>query len=110
MDIHERLKYCKICSNRAYNNYGVVCKLTNDKPQFKNRCPYFIEDSAEREAYEARLFDEKIRNGSFASKNFYSTHERLILLAQHYLPAEFRIKRYKIGLYALTSMFLIMMG
>jgi hypothetical protein len=50
MSLDEQLKYCKICLNRKLNpQTGLVCSLTNAKPDFVQTCPTFNLDQAEAE-------------------------------------------------------------
>lgn len=42
MTLLERLESCKICENKKFDpNRGIVCGLTNEKPDFENTCPSF---------------------------------------------------------------------
>jgi hypothetical protein len=48
MTLDERLKYCRICENRKMNSaIGLVCVLTNEKPNFETNCPDFKIDQLE---------------------------------------------------------------
>jgi hypothetical protein len=50
MTLEERLDFCKICENRKINlQVGLVCSLTNKKPEFENKCEFFIKDEKEAE-------------------------------------------------------------
>ncbi|AUC15790.1 hypothetical protein BTO06_11800 [Tenacibaculum sp. SZ-18] len=50
MTLNERLEFCKICKNRYVDfKTGLVCSLTNDKPQFENSCGEFVKDVKEAE-------------------------------------------------------------
>jgi hypothetical protein len=44
----DRLTYCNYCENRLFDtNKGIVCKLTNEKAKFTNRCIDFKKDIEE---------------------------------------------------------------
>ena len=42
MNTEEKIKICKICFNKGFDiNKGIVCNLTNEKPDFEDECPDF---------------------------------------------------------------------
>ncbi len=42
MTLEEQLSFCKRCTNRKMDmNIGMVCSITNEKPNFENECPSF---------------------------------------------------------------------
>ena len=44
----ERLRVCKVCTNRKMDlKTGMVCGLTDAKPAFEETCPDYKEDAAE---------------------------------------------------------------
>ena len=48
LTLDERLKFCRACKNRKTNmQIGLVCKLTDQKPDFVIECPHFDLDQAE---------------------------------------------------------------
>lgn len=50
MNLSERLEFCNICENRIIDlKTGLVCSLTNEKPQFEDSCEKFIKDEKEAE-------------------------------------------------------------
>lgn len=52
MTLEERLNYCKICTNRKMSDQsGIVCGLTDAKPEFEDQCPDFNADQAQIEYY-----------------------------------------------------------
>lgn len=53
MTLSEKLKFCKSCTNRKMNfATGLVCGLSNEKPDFAISCPNFQIDQREAD----RLF------------------------------------------------------
>lgn len=47
MILEERIAVCKTCSNRALNaEIGLVCSLTDAKPEFEDHCETYTEDIA----------------------------------------------------------------
>ena len=54
----EQLEFCKICLNRTFSkDKGLICKLTNEKADFVNKCLSFSKDEV---AYQnQKLFDAK---------------------------------------------------
>jgi len=50
MNLKERLEFCTICENRKVDfKTGLVCNLTNEKPNFENNCEFFKKDEKEAE-------------------------------------------------------------
>ena len=50
MTLKERLDFCTICENRKVDlKTGLVCSLTNLKPDFENTCKFFKKDEKEAE-------------------------------------------------------------
>ena len=50
MTLKERLQFCTICENRKVDfKTGLVCNLTNEKPNFENNCEFFKKDEKEAE-------------------------------------------------------------
>jgi len=48
MELKERLEFCKVCTNKTLDlKVGLTCSLTNEKPQFENKCEHFVQDEAE---------------------------------------------------------------
>jgi hypothetical protein len=48
MNLKERLEFCTICENRKVDfTTGLVCNLTNEKPNFENNCEFFKKDEKE---------------------------------------------------------------
>jgi uncharacterized RDD family membrane protein YckC len=41
----DQLVFCKICINQKFSmNQGVICRLTNQPPNFEDNCESFVED------------------------------------------------------------------
>jgi Na+-transporting methylmalonyl-CoA/oxaloacetate decarboxylase gamma subunit len=50
MNLKERLEFCRICQNRHVDfKTGLVCSLTNEKPEFEENCNHFLKDEKEAE-------------------------------------------------------------
>ena len=50
MTLKERLEFCTICENRIVDfKTGLVCNLTNKKPDFEINCEFFKKDEKEAE-------------------------------------------------------------
>ena len=50
MTLKERLEFCTICENRKFDfKSGLVCNLTNQKPDFEDNCNFFKKDEKEAE-------------------------------------------------------------
>ena len=63
--IEQRLDLCKLCTKRTYNsNIGLICSLTQVKPDFRNMCVEFNLDSKEYQKRENRI----INNGNKSKK------------------------------------------
>lgn len=44
MDLKKRLEFCKKCQNRKFSDTGIICSLTEKKPDFINKCNDFVID------------------------------------------------------------------
>ncbi|WP_269240285.1 hypothetical protein [Flavobacterium limnophilum] len=44
MEPEQRFDICKICQNKKYYNFEIICSLTKEKPAFENNCENYIED------------------------------------------------------------------
>jgi len=44
MDLKTRLEFCKKCENRKFGDSGIICSLTERKPDFINKCNDFVID------------------------------------------------------------------
>lgn len=48
MDTMQRLAYCKQCEKRKFDaSIGIVCSLTNRKPDFDAKCADFVMDQVQ---------------------------------------------------------------
>ena len=48
MTLKERLEFCSVCEKRKMDfKTGLVCFLTNEKPDFEEKCQSFIKDEEE---------------------------------------------------------------
>ena len=48
MTLKEKLEFCTICTKRELNfKTGLVCSITNEKPNFENNCENFDKDADE---------------------------------------------------------------
>jgi hypothetical protein len=72
MTLDERLQFCKVCNNRKMDfNAGMLCKLTNSKPDFEEKCPSFDMDSVAAKEYLSRkeaLAQSEQEGGFFAAE------------------------------------------
>ena len=63
MTKEERLILCKVCNNKRVDfKVGIICSLTNMKPDFEAECPSFSKNDAENQKQE-RLKNLKQRAG-----------------------------------------------
>ncbi|MBU2994984.1 hypothetical protein KO500_00995 [Cellulophaga baltica] len=57
MDIQERLAYCKKCDKRTFDhNTGIICSLSQRKPDFISKCNDFIIDPKEASKIAAKSY------------------------------------------------------
>jgi len=64
MTTEEKLKICKICQNKSFSNEkGLICGLTNEKPDFENECPHFILNPNEVSSSSPNMIDEELSTG-----------------------------------------------
>lgn len=55
MTMSERLRYCKVCSNRKMDiQTGIYCGITGQKPAFEGKCESFSVDQEELKKEKAR--------------------------------------------------------
>lgn len=69
MTLDERLQYCRICLNRQMNPaIGLVCNLTNKKPDFEDKGKTFTIDQpeADRLVQLERAAKEEEETGTFS--------------------------------------------
>ncbi|MFA0961553.1 RDD family protein [Roseivirga sp. BDSF3-8] len=49
MNQEYRLSYCKVCQNKKFNpETGLVCGLTNEKPDFMESCDHYLSSETEQ--------------------------------------------------------------
>ncbi len=66
MDRAHQLNYCKICQHRKFNSQqGIICSLTDTKPDFEERCASFEIDSLNIEKQKQRATGENKERLSF---------------------------------------------
>ena len=73
MTLQERMEFCTICENRKTNiNIGLTCGLTNEKPEFVEKCKSFKKDIIEAERKFKQRLDaagnSRSENGSLKPK------------------------------------------
>ena len=89
MTLEDRLKYCKVCKNRGFDiKSGILCNLTQEKPQFEETCDTYDENEYERRRQKEYLLNERLSSRA----NRYSTFPWLVSLVGGFLPNEFKIK------------------
>lgn len=54
MDLKQRLVFCKKCENKKYGSTGIICSLTDRKPDFNNKCNDFILDEKQAQKIATR--------------------------------------------------------
>ncbi len=95
MTLEDRLKYCKVCKNRSFDiKSGILCNLTQKKPQFEETCDTYDENEYERRGQNEYLLNERLSSRA----NRYSTFSMLVSLVGSFLPIEFKIKNRNISL------------
>ena len=68
MTREEHLEYCKVCKNQKFDlSQGIICGLTNKKPDFELKCESYIEDSNLKNKEDATKV-ERETSGRLASK------------------------------------------
>ncbi len=56
MEMTERIQFCKDCTKRKFDNQtGIICSLTNKKPEFQHKCGEFEEDTDNIQKHKERL-------------------------------------------------------
>lgn len=65
MDLKTRLISCKQCENRKFDSaVGIVCALTQRKPNFENTCKTFVVDEKEAQKMAAKQYVAQEENKS----------------------------------------------
>lgn len=68
MDLKKRLEFCKKCQKRKFGDTGIICSLTEKKPDFNGRCNDFLLDPKEAQKMVAKAkysdYEEKGSNNS----------------------------------------------
>ena len=54
MDLKQRLEFCKKCQKRKFGDTGIVCSLTDRKPDFNDTCNDFLIDPKEAQKVVAK--------------------------------------------------------
>jgi hypothetical protein len=66
MDLKERLVLCKQCQKKGFDpTLGVICSLSNAKPNFESNCSDFVIDPKEAQRMAAKtenIEEEKSKN------------------------------------------------
>jgi hypothetical protein len=110
MDLEDRLRYCKLCHNKTFNfDKGMLCGLTNEKPQFDETCSDYKENMYERKIYEENLRTERIKVNVSFDANSYATNNRLISVAAKYIPQQMKIRQIDWRHYMIPPIILIVL-
>lgn len=89
LSLQKQLEFCKICKNANYNlQKGLLCKLTDQKPEFEETCSKFMPVS-----------DEVVVPDFKEKKDNLSDQERYIesintVLSDHYSLSEFHSQKF----------------
>lgn len=60
MNVKDRIRVCKTCQNRRFDTKtGIVCGLTNLKPDFEYECKDYLEDGVAARAEQRKIEDLK---------------------------------------------------
>ncbi len=54
MDLKQRLAFCKKCQKRKFSDTGIICSLTERKPDFEGNCKDFLLDPKEAQRMAAK--------------------------------------------------------
>lgn len=65
MSSNNQYKFCDVCVNKDFNTkVGMVCKLTNSKPDYIGTCDTFEEDESDAKKSWAEVGSYKLSNDS----------------------------------------------
>ena len=65
--------YCQQCKNRKLDlSSGMLCSLTNKKPDFKDDCNYFISDPEDKTEINKEIKTSNAPKNYFSFKNIFS--------------------------------------
>jgi len=80
MQLLERLEICKKCDNREYSKTGIICSLTNEKPNFEDKCSEFKIDPREIAKQQAKEKYKNIENDNSKMPSFKTAVWTLIIV------------------------------
>lgn len=75
MTLKERLESCKKCNLRKFGDTGIVCSLTNNKPNFNGHCNHFVIDEKAAKREERLYANNEVAEGSLFDSDQYETKE-----------------------------------
>ncbi|QLG44286.1 hypothetical protein [Costertonia aggregata] len=68
MELKQQLVFCKQCEKREFNNNtGIVCSLTQRKPDFTESCSGFVIDPKQAQKVAAKSYEVEKENSSNVS-------------------------------------------
>jgi len=69
MELSEKLQYCRVCQKRKFSaSIGVICSLTEAKPDFETKCPDYFLDQVEAQrilVQEQKLVESEVQETGF---------------------------------------------
>ncbi len=81
MNHEERVSYCKVCIHRKMDfQQGLLCSLTNEKPNFDKFCSDFKRDIASEKRQKERKEESKWANGSNSKVTFKTVLYAILLI------------------------------
>jgi len=77
MTLRERLEFCNKCQNRTFDkSVGIVCSLTNRKPNFDKTCKDFKKDIVEVQKERAKEYVANKKEDTFSLDDLPSTSKK----------------------------------
>jgi hypothetical protein len=99
-----RIKYCKVCSHIKEENFTIHCLLTNQLPNFENKCPNYVfsQNHLDELINRRRLFIYNLckRDKSYEKQDFEIIETSILknhkIVSPYQLPDKFEVKYSKL--------------
>jgi len=77
MTLRERLEFCNKCEKRTFDkSVGIVCSLTNRKPNFERTCKDFKKDRVEIQKEKAKEYVANKKEAAYSFDDAPTTRKK----------------------------------
>lgn len=92
MDLKKRLEFCTKCQKRKFGDTGIVCSLSDRKPDFNDTCKDFLIDPKEAQKILAKK-NYSSTSGSYKEESSSNSIWLIIAVVLFILKMIFRFMR-----------------